>query len=275
LEFEEHDVAMTVELSGARVLLTGATGGIGHAIARGLHARGAELILTGRRRDVLEELAAEVGGRLIAADLADASAVITLMKEAGDIDVLVANAALPAGGEIVDFTEEEVDRALDINLRTPIILSRWATEQMVPRGSGHIVLIGSIAGRVALPFASMYNATKFGLRGFALAHRDDLYGTGVGVSIIEPGFVRGVGMGVDSGLKLPRGTRTVSPEDVANGVIRSIERNLGELMVAPVELKVLSGLALVAPRINSAIQRRFGTMDSLAEAIEAGVDPKR
>lgn len=266
---------MTVELSGARVLLTGATGGIGHAIARGLHARGAELILTGRRRDVLERLAAEVGGRVIAADLADASAVATLMKEAGDIDVLVANAALPSGGEVVDFTEEQVDRALDINLRAPIILSRWATEQMVPRGSGHIVLIGSIAGRLALPLASMYNATKFGLRGFALAHRDDLYGTGVGVSIIEPGFVRGVGMGVDSGLKLPKGTRTVSAEDVANGVIRSIEKDLGELMVAPVELKVLSGLALIAPRINSAIQRRFGTMDSLTEAIEAGVDPKR
>ncbi|HUP99393.1 MAG TPA: SDR family NAD(P)-dependent oxidoreductase [Aeromicrobium sp.] len=254
---------MTVNLNGARVLLTGATGGIGHAIARALHARGAELILTGRRTDVMDELAAEVGGAVIAADLADAGAVTRLMKEAGDIDVLVANAALPGVGALVEYTEEQVDRALDINLRAPIILSRWATEQMLPRGRGHIALIGSIAGRASSPLTSMYNATKFGLRGFALAHRDDLHGTGVGVSIIEPGFVSDAGMFVESGMRLPRGARTVSPDDVARAVIRSIDKDLGEVMVAPVELKVLSGLSLVAPRFNSALQRRLGAADIL------------
>jgi short-subunit dehydrogenase len=257
---------MTVNLNGARVLITGATGGIGHAIARALHARGAELILTGRRTDVLDELAAEVGGTVIAADLADADAVTDLMAKAGDIDVLVANAALPGVGALLDFTEIQVDRTLDINLRAPIILTRWATEQMVPRGTGHIVLIGSIAGRAASPLTSMYNATKFGLRGFALAHRDDLHGTGVGVSIIEPGFVSDAGMFVESGMVLPKGARAVSPEDVARGVIRSIDKDLGEVMVAPIELKLLSGLSLIAPRVNSAIQRRIGAADILAKA---------
>jgi short-subunit dehydrogenase len=255
---------MTVNLNGARVLLTGATGGIGHAIARALRARGAELILTGRRTDVLEELAAEVDGTVIAADLADAVAVTDLMAKAGDIDVLIANAALPGVGLLTDFTETQVDRALDINLRAPIILSRWATEQMVPRGRGHIVLIGSIAGRAASPQTSMYNATKFGLRGFALAHRDDLHGTGVGVSIVEPGFVSDAGMFVESGMELPKGARTVSPEDVARVVVRSIDKDLGEVMVAPIEIKVLSGLSLVAPRVNSAIQRRLGAADIIA-----------
>jgi short-subunit dehydrogenase len=257
---------MTVNLNGARVLITGATGGIGHAIARALHARGAELILTGRRTDVLDELAAEVGGTVIAADLADADAVTDLMAKAGDIDVLVANAALPGVGALLDFTEIQVDRTLDINLRAPIILTRWATEQMVPRGTGHIVLIGSIAGRAASPLTSMYNATKFGLRGFALAHRDDLHGTGVGVSIIEPGFVSDAGMFVESGMVLPKGARAVSPEAVAQGVIRSIDKDLGEVMVAPIELKLLSGLSLIAPRVNSAIQRRIGAADILAKA---------
>ena len=166
---------MTVNLNGARVLLTGATGGIGHAIARALHARGAELILTGRRTDVLEELAAEVGGTTIACDLSDATAVTRLMAEVGDIDVLVANAALPAVGAIADYTEDDIDRDLDVNLRAPIVLTRWATQQMLPRGRGHIVLIGSISGRATSPLSSMYNATKFGIRGFALAHRDDLH----------------------------------------------------------------------------------------------------
>ncbi|MFL6089820.1 MAG: SDR family NAD(P)-dependent oxidoreductase [Aeromicrobium sp.] len=257
---------MTVNLNGARVLLTGATGGIGHAIARALHARGAELILTGRRTDVLEELAKEVGGTVIAADLADPAAVTDLMAKAGDVDVLVANAALPGVGALLDFTENQVDRTLDINLRAPIILTRWATEQMVPRGTGHIVLIGSIAGRAASPLTSMYNATKFGLRGFALAHRDDLHGTGVGVSIVEPGFVSEAGMFVESGMEMPKGARAVTPEAVAKGVIRSIDNDLGELMVAPVELKLLSGISLLAPRVNSAIQRRLGAADILAKA---------
>src|SRR5690349_22800091 len=128
---------MTQTLNGARVLLTGATGGIGHAIARALKARGAELILTGRRTELLESLASDIGATTMVADLADADDVTRLMKEVGEIDVLVANAALPGVGALVDFTEEQVDRALDVNLRVPIILSRWATEQMLPRGRGH------------------------------------------------------------------------------------------------------------------------------------------
>jgi short-subunit dehydrogenase len=264
---------MTVNLNGARVLITGATGGIGHAIARALHARGAELILTGRRTEVLAELAAEVGGTTIACDLSDPAAVTKLMDEAGDIDVLVANAALPAIGAIADYTEEGIDRDLGVNLRAPIVLTRWATKQMLPRGHGHIVLIGSIAGRAPSPLTSMYNATKFGLRGFALAHRDDLHGTGVGVSVIEPGFVSDAGMFVESGMRLPKGARTVSPEDVARGVIRSIDKDLGELMVAPVELKFLSGLSLVSPRFNSAIQRKLGAAEILGGFM--GADDKR
>jgi len=252
---------MTVNLSGARALLTGATGGIGHAIARALHARGAELILTGRRTDVLEDLAAEVGGTTIACDLSDPAAVRKLMDQAGDIDVLVANAALPGVGALVDYTEDGIDRDLDVNLRAPIVLSRWASQQMVPRGRGHIVLIGSLAGRAPSPLTSMYNATKFGLRGFALAHRDDLHGTGVGVSIVEPGFVSDAGMFVESGMPLPKGARTVSPDDVARGVLRSIDKDLGEVMVAPPEMKLLSGVAMISPRFNSAIMRRIGAAD--------------
>jgi short-subunit dehydrogenase len=252
---------MTVNLNGARVLLTGATGGIGHAIARALHARGAELILTGRRTEVLDELAADVGGTTIGCDLSDPAAVSKLMDEVGDIDVLVANAALPAVGAIADYTEDGIDRDLDVNLRAPIVLTRWATRQMLPRGRGHIVLIGSLAGRAPSPLTAMYNATKFGLRGFALAHRDDLHGTGVSISVVEPGFVSDAGMFVESGMQLPKGARAVSPDDVARGVIRSIDKDLGEVMVAPPEMKFLSGVALISPRFNSAIQRRVGAAD--------------
>lgn len=253
---------MSMDLSGARVLITGATGGIGGAIARAFHSCEAELVLTGRRTDVLHDLAAEIGGKTIAADLADPAAVADLMEKAGGIDVLVANAALPGDGALDTFTQAEIDRSLDINLRAPIVLSQWAAEQMRPRGRGHIVLIGSLAGRAASPRMSLYNTAKFGLRGFALAYREELRGTGVGVSLIAPGFVSEAGMFADSGNQLPPGMRAVSPDDVAKAVVRSIDKDLGEVAVAPPELKAMSMLAVAAPRVSAAVQRRLGLNDA-------------
>jgi short-subunit dehydrogenase len=256
---------MSIDLNSARVLITGATGGIGHAIARAFHERGAELVLTGRRTDVLDDLAAEIGGKTIAADLADPKSLTELTTQATGIDVLVANAALPGDGALNTFTETEIDRSLDVNLRAPIVLSQWAAEQMVPRGRGHIVLIGSLAGRAATPRMSMYNASKFGLRGFALAYREELRGTGVGVSLVAPGFVNEAGMFADSGNELPPGMRAVSPADVAKAVLRSIDKDLGEVSVAPPELKAMSMLAVAAPRLSAAMQRRLGLYDSFEE----------
>jgi uncharacterized protein len=115
-----------VELNGSRVLLTGATGGIGHAIARALHARGAHLILTGRRAEVLDELVGELGDRADprALDLSDADAVQAFCGEVGDIDVLVANAGLPGTGKLDEYTAEQIDRVVDVNLRSPITCAR-------------------------------------------------------------------------------------------------------------------------------------------------------
>jgi len=253
---------MTYDLAGARVLITGATGGIGGSIARAVHARGAELVLTGRRADILDELAAEVGGKTIAADLSDPASLADLMAQAGGIDVLVANAALPGDGALARLTEADIDRVLDVNLRAPIVLAQWAAEQMLPRGRGRIVLIGSMAGRVASPQLSMYNASKFGLRGFALAYREELRGTGVGVSLIAPGFVDEAGMFINSGNELPKGLRAVSPGDVARAVLRGIDKDLGEIVVAPPELKAMGWFGLAAPGLSATMQRKLGIYDA-------------
>ena len=265
---------MTVNLNGARVLLTGATGGIGHAIARALHARGAELVLTGRRTEVLDELAAEIGGTTIACDLSDPAAISKLMDEVGEIDVLVANAALPAVGAIADYTEDGIDRDLDVNLRAPIVLTRWATKQMLPRGRGHIVLIGSLAGRAPSPLTAMYNATKFGLRGFALALREDLAPKGVGVSVILPGFISDAGMFAESGAKLPPFVGTKRPDDVARAVVKAIEANRAELDVAPLPLRAGAHLAALAPGPIGTIQRKLGATTTAAQ-FEKGQADKR
>lgn len=255
---------MTFSLPGKKVLLTGATGGLGGVIARTLHERGAELILTGRKTDVLKPLANELSARTIVADLADPADVDRLIAEAGEIDVLIANAALPGSGLLLEYTPEQIDRQLTVNLRAPIILARAFGQQLVARGSGHIVLIGSLAGKSSSAASSLYNATKFGLRGFAAGFRQDLHGTGVGVSIVQPGFVSDAGMFADSGAQLPRGIRTISPDAVAAAVAGAIEHNRGEVDVAPIEVKVGALLGNVFPEFSARVQRRTAGKTSAA-----------
>jgi len=247
-----------MEISRATVLLTGASGGIGHAIARQLAAHGADLVLTGRRTELLAPLAEELGARVVTSDLSARSAVADLVDDVGSVDILVANAALPASGPLLDYTEEQIDRALDVNLRAPIMLAHALAPSMVQRGSGHLVFISSLAGKTGQPGSSLYSATKFGLRGFAQGLRGDLAPTGVGVSTVFPGFIRDAGLFHNSGAELPRGVGTNTPDDVAAAVVRSIRKNRGEITVAPVAMKVGATLGAVAPETALRVARLSG-----------------
>lgn len=258
------------------MLLTGATGGIGQAIARALDQRGARVLLTARRAEQLEEIAAALGGRAEAlpADLTDAADASALARRAGAVDVLVANAALPASGPIDDFSPDEIDRALDVNLRAPIQLTRALLPGMVERGSGHVVLVSSLAGKVASVGSSLYSATKFGLRGFAAGLREDLHGTGVGVTVVFPGFVSGAGMFAETGVPLPRGVGTRTPEQVAEAVVRGVEHGRAEIDVAPIGMRAGALLSSLAPVTAARLQRRLGSA-ALSDAIAEGQRPKR
>ena len=263
-----------MELRGRTVLLTGATGGIGHAIARAVVARGGSLVLTGRRADVLEPLAAETGGRAIACDLSRREDLAGLLDEAGAVDVLVANAALPGSGLLTSFSEAEIDAALDVNLRAPMVLARRLAEPMATRRSGHMVFVSSLAGKAASGGGAVYSATKFGLRGFALALREDLRDDGVGVSVVFPGFIRDGGMFHEAGVRLPRFVGTKSPDEVAAGVVTAIERNRPEVDVAPLGLRAGAAFAGIAPGVSAALQRRLGGADVAAQ-LERGQRDKR
>jgi short-subunit dehydrogenase len=263
-----------MELNGSSVLLTGATGGIGHAIARQLHGAGASLLLTGRRTDVLEPLAAEVGGRATAVDLAERDAVDQLIQDAGPIDVLVANAALPASGDALEFSVEQIDRALEVNLRAPIIMARVLGEQMAKRGRGHIVLISSLSGKSGQAQSAIYSATKFGLRGFGQGLRGDLAPRGVGVSVVFPGFIRDAGMFHESGAKLPKGVGSSTPEQVAAAVARAITADKGEIDVAPVSIRAGTAFAQLAPGMSAKVAKRLGG-DKIAAELASGQAAKR
>ena len=267
---------MPATLSGARVLLTGATGGIGNAIARALHAHGAHVIVNGRRQEALEALANELGDRAepLAADLAKPDEARALAERAARVDVLVSNAGLPASGKLESFSDDQIDRALDVNLRTPMHLTRACVPAMVERGSGHIVLVSSMAGKVAFGYGTVYSATKFGLRGFGLALDDELHGTGVGVTVVSPGFIRDAGMFAESGAKLPRGVPTNTPSEVADAVIRGIETGRADLDVAPVAARAGARVYGMAPSVLAALNRRLGS-HKVAEAMAEGQLDKR
>jgi short-subunit dehydrogenase len=263
-----------VNVAGRTALVTGATGGLGQAIARKLAGAGAQVILSGRRADVLDGLAAELGARIALADLADAESVRGLIEAHLDVDILVANAGLPGSGKLDSFSEEQIDRALRVNLRAPMLMAHAISPRMVQRGSGHIVFMSSLAGKTATAGSSIYNATKFGLRGFAGALRAELYGTGVGVSAIFPGFIRDAGMFADAGVKLPAGVGTKSPEHVADATLRAIERNKGEVDVAPVGLKIGTVFGSVLPEAAATVTRKMGG-NAIAQRFETGQKAKR
>lgn len=263
-----------VQINKAKILLTGATGGLGQAIASELHTMGGRLILTGRRRTVLDQLAAELPDSVVeVADLSDPKEIVRLGQKYADVDILVANAALPASGELTDFTAEQVNRALTVNFYAPIMLTHALLPQMVKRGYGHIVLIDSQAGKFASHQASLYNATKFGLRGFGLALHQDLAIKNVGVSVICPGFIREAGMFADANVQLPLGVGTSSPAEVADGVITAITHNKMEVSVAPYFVRIVSSLAAVAPALVSKFTRRTGA--KTASKVAAGQSRKR
>ncbi len=263
-----------MSLLGGNVLVTGATGGIGQAIARAFASHGATLTLTGRRAEVLEPLAQEVGGRALTCDLSSRADVDRLIGETEDAEVLVANAALPASGMLTELSQEEIDRMLEVNLRAPVALARAFAPRMAERGRGHMVFISSLAGKATSPASSIYSATKFGLRGFALALRADLAPSGIGVSAVLPGFIRDAGMFAEAGISLPRGVGTRSPEDVAAGVIRAVEGNRAEVEVAPAGLRLGAAFASVAPGLAAAASRRMGS-EKIATDLAAGQQDKR
>ena len=263
-----------MQIQGSTALLTGATGGIGHAVARALGERGARLVLTGRREDVLGGLAAELGARALPADLSEPGEVDRLLAEAGEVDILVANAALPASGRLESYSVAEIDRALDVNLRAPIVLAHGLMPAMIRRRRGQLVFMSSLAGKAATPGAAIYNASKHGLRGFASSLRADLRTSGVGVSAIFPGFIRDAGFYAESGVELPRGVGTRSPQDVAAAVVRAIEHDRGEIDVAPFGLRAGTLLAGIAPELAASVARRLGS-DEIALAFEAAQREKR
>lgn len=265
-----------MELRGRSVLVTGATGGLGQAIARRLRAEGCELTVTGRRGDVLESLAEDVQGTAVVADLSSAADLQRVVDGCGDVDVLVAGAGVPGTGELAEYSLEQLDRVIDVNLRVPVALARLLGERMLARGSGHLVFISSLSGKNATPLSSLYNATKFGLRGFALGLRQDWGPRGIGVSLVNPGPIGDAGMfhEATTGTALPAGFRPKAPKDVAAAVVKAVRHDRAEVDVADPVMRAGTFFGQLAPQLAAKLNRVAGA-DRLSQQLADGTVHKR
>jgi NADP-dependent 3-hydroxy acid dehydrogenase YdfG len=224
---------MASPLAGKSALVTGATRGIGAAVARRLGRAGAELHLLARTSGVLEATARELGGCAWPADLEDAGSLADalgrLVKSKGGPPDLVVN----AGGvfEMAPLGEtslELFDRAVGANLRGPFVVIRTLLPGMLARGSGAIVSVGSVAGHRAFPSNGAYSASKFGLRGLHEVLAEELRGTGVRATLIEPAATDTSAWDAYDGTPgLPRRADMLAPDDVAEAVLFALTRPAG------------------------------------------------
>ena len=266
-----------MEIAGKKVLLTGATGGIGRTIASTLASAGGKLVLSGRSAEALEQLASTLPGEghsVLAADLGLPGAALELAADAGAVDVLVANAALPSTGRITELTDEQVARMLRINLEAPILIAQSLLPGMLDRGEGKLIMIGSLAGKAGSPRSSIYNATKFGLRGFVFGLAADLAGSPVGATLVAPGFVREAGMFADSGATAPAGLGTTTPEKVASAVLGAVDSNRVEIAVAPLVQRTMAHMGLISPHISHRVQSGSAGQNA-ADSLARGQTDKR
>jgi len=220
-----------MRLDGCRVVLTGASGGIGRHLARHLAVAGARLVLVGRRGVALAEvrdgLPAGERASTVIADVTQPSgrqAVVAAASERmGGVDLLVNNAGILEFGAFTAAEPAAIEALYQTNLVGPILLTRALLPRMIAAGRGHLTFVGSILGSLALPFHANYAASKFGLRGFSEALRRELAGSGVTVTYVAPRATR-TGLNSDAVYRMgaATGMHVDEPEAVAAAIVRAI-----------------------------------------------------
>jgi 3-oxoacyl-[acyl-carrier protein] reductase len=184
------------DLTGKTALVTGATGGLGSAIARAFHAQGAHVVLSGTREAVLQQLAGELGERTsaVAANLSDPAAVDGLVEAAeaaagAPLDILVANAGITKDGLLLRMKDDDWEAVIKVNLESYFRLSRAATKGMMRRRHGRIIGITSVVGVMGNPGQANYAASKAGMIGFSKSLAQEVATRGITVNCVAPGFI--------------------------------------------------------------------------------------
>ena len=235
---------------GTRVLLTGASRGIGESLARALAERGAEIGLVARSADELRELAGSLAGEgheALPADVGDRKAVFEAVERFGRIDLLVANAGVAHYGPYAELDAEAEERMTRVNWMGTLHTVRAALPGMVERGRGHVVIVSSGAALRTFPQAAVYGATKAAQRGFSEALRHELDGTGVSVTTVYPGEIRSHLHDHEKDTMPPwyRSGDAADPDQLAAKVIDGVEADRRGVYFPPIVrlLRMVHGLS--------------------------------
>lgn len=250
-----------MQLTGAVVLVTGASAGIGQVAAAKFAAKGAQVLVHGRDPQRTQQVADAVGGRAVIADLASAADRERLAAEAldahGHVDVLVNNAGFGYLGLVSEMSVDVIRRLIEVDLLAAIEVTRSLLPEMLTRRRGAICFVTSIAGRTGVAGEAVYSASKAGLDTFADSLRVETAGSGVNVSVVVPGVV-------DTGFFKTRGTpylrsrpRPIPAETVADAVVRAVERDRAEEW-RPQWLRVAPTVRALAPGAFRRLAVRFG-----------------
>lgn len=259
-----------MRLAGNVVLVTGASAGIGTAVAERCAAAGARVLVHGRDPERTAAVAARLGGTPLLADLTTAHAARDLAAAAlavhGHVDVAVLNAGIGWSGSFATMPAEALTAVLGTDLIAPVHLAHALLPGMVARRSGHVVLLGSVAGRTGVAGEAAYSAAKAGLDAFAESLGQELAGSGVGVSVVLPGAVETgffSGRGRDYGRRVPA---PVPAARVADAVLSAVTDGRAEIWV-PRWLRAAAVVRALAPTTYRRLSLRFG------EDVRASTDP--
>jgi short-subunit dehydrogenase len=252
------------------IVLTGASGGIGAYIARALAKEQATVVCVSRSPEGLEQICLEIeamGGKGISIpfDLANVAELSILVEKidrvAGSVDIVINNAAIEKFRPFHNYSLEDIQSILKLNLHAPMELTRLLLPQMLENNSGHIVNISSGAGKKGAPFNSIYSASKAGLIMWSEALRHELANTEIGVSTICPGCTN-AGMFLDLDIPAPKGARIAEPAEVADTVIQAIKQNQKEVVLDGLAVKVFYALSQLSPEFGDSVMQKAGVVET-------------
>jgi short-subunit dehydrogenase len=257
-----------LEIRGSTAVVTGASAGIGLAVARHLAAAGANLVIAARQPERLEEAAVQLratGVKVLAvpADVGRRDDLVRLVesaiRERGAIDILINNAGIEAFSHYEELPPERIEETIRVNLTSALLLTRLVVPHMLLARRGHVVNMASTAGKYGPAFGSVYGATKAGLIAFTQALRAEYRGRGISASAICPGFTDEGGiydrMKANSGRKSPPLVGSTTAEHVARAVVRAIEKDRPEVIVNWPPLRPTMIFAQMFPALGAAAIR--------------------
>jgi short-subunit dehydrogenase len=257
-------------IAGKNILLTGGSRGIGPIIAQALAKKGGHLALSARSEKSLiavNELVQKYDkkSQIFLADLSNPNECENLISEVnenfGNIDILINNAGVETEGSYVSLPWKAIHETIEINLSSPMYLSRLVLPKMISNKSGHLVNISSIGGKCGAPYAAAYCATKAGLAEWSQAIRLELEGTGVKVSTIFPGYITELGMFAKFGIAAPKMVGSCTPAQVSNAVIRAIENNSIDVIVNSVPVRIMFAIRELFPSLGDLLLHKLGAVE--------------